>query len=283
MKKISFILFLLIPYLGYSVPPFFKNEVAIIKESSRFDLGLSLDLFERYLPNFSSYELLSLKIDGTYIPNSSVELGFSIPYIFMFSANDSGILSDIELFSKFMIFKEIFRFFDNFVFQNVAVINISLATGVKKEDGYRSIGLARGLYYPLSSGYSDISLGFASTLLGTYTSLSLYGSFVSVSSKIEPPLAFNTENDHFVLGNTFELIPYYSNFFSIKTFLELTYYIPFSIKSKFINILLLGGGVWFKIKNTFMIKLGYYYNFLDPVDLEKYYKKAILGSIQIRF
>lgn len=282
-KTLLLTFFLTITISVYSVPPFFKNEIAVIKKSKSFDLEIGVKSFNRYLTTFSNYSILSFELEGIYAPNSSVEVGFSIPYLLMYSSGDTGSLGDIELFSKFTFFKEVFSFIDNFIFQNTIVINISLATGIKKEDSYRNIGLTKGLYYPLSSGYSDLTLGVASTILGNYNSLSVYTSFVSVSSKIEPPLAFNTENDHFVLGSTLELFLYYSKNFSTKTFLETTYYLPISTKSKYLNIWFVGSGVWLKLYDTFIFQLGYYYNLLDPFDIEKYYKSILQVNLGIRF
>lgn len=266
----------------YCVPQFFRNENAVVGDKEKITIFFEYQGIEKYLLNLSRYNIYTISLKGVYTPNNSVEVGFSIPYLKMLEANDNGILGDIQLFSKFVIIKEIFSFIDTFLIQDSLVINVSLATGVKKEDSYRNIGFYKGLYFPNSSGYSDIEIGNSTSLVGSFFSLSIFGSFVSVSSKIEPPLAFNTENDHFVLGHTTELFVYYSKELTIKPFFEITYYLPVSDKSKYINLFLVGGGIWVKVLKTFIGSVGYYQNILEPSDIEKTFSKVLYISLGVR-
>ncbi|MCX8029854.1 MAG: hypothetical protein N2712_07675 [Brevinematales bacterium] len=284
MKKYFYtIINILITVTAYSVPVFLKNENAIITLKEKFTTSLEAKNIQRYGQEKSIYNTLCFSLKGTFTPNNSIEVGFEIPYFKIVETTDSGIIGDISLFSKFLMVNEIFSLVDNFLLQGVTVLNISLATGIKKEDGYRNIGIQKGIYYPLSSGYADIEIGTAFSLIGTVFGLSGYFCFTSVSSKIEPPLAFNTENDHFVLGSTFEIFMLYSQNFTLKSFSEITYYLPISEKSKYINIFLVGSGIWSRIYETVVVKLGYYKNLSAPIDIEKHLDNIILVGIGFRF
>ncbi|MFN4244907.1 MAG: hypothetical protein ACK4F9_01995 [Brevinematia bacterium] len=287
MFYIKIILVILVIILShnysYGTSIFFKNHNAVFGKRDRFTLILRTELYEKYSINMTNYNILDISIAGSYNPNNFVEVSFRIPYLKILQANDNGILSDITLSSKFLIAKEIFSIFDDFLLQDAIVINVSLATGVKKEDSYRNINFEKGLYFPLSSGYTDIELGNVVSLIGTFFGLSFYSSFLSISSKTEPLLAFNTENDNFLLGTTLELfIIYYKNL-TMKLFFESTLYVPISDKSKYLNTWFNGLGMWYKLFERIIISFGYYKNFLDPVDLEKYHSSAISFYIGIRF
>ncbi len=268
---------------SYGTPVFFKNHNAVIGEKDKFNLFLKTEIYERYSINVTNYNILEFSMVGTYNPNNYVEVGFKIPYLKILQANDNGIIGDILLYSKFLIVEEIFSFFDSFLLQDSIILNISLSTGVKKEDSYRNINFEKGLYFPLSSGYTDIEFGNALSLIGSFFALSLYSSFVSVSSKTEPPLAFNTENDNFNIGTTFELFILYSKSLTIKLFIESTAYLPISNKSKYINLWFNGIGAWTKLFERIILSFGYYKNFLDPTDFEKYYSSTISCYLGIRF
>ncbi|MCS7299611.1 MAG: hypothetical protein RMJ37_06625 [Spirochaetia bacterium] len=285
MKNIFQALFvvLLISSFCYGVPPYMKNEIAIIPQKEKLTLSLEIIRYQRKLQNMSNYNILSVELEGDYTPNNFIEVGFGIPYLKILESSDSGIIGDIGLYSKFVILREIFSILDNFLLQNALVINIYLATGIKKEDSYRNIGLQKGLYFPISSGYADIEIGNTVSVVGTVFGISLFFSFNSVSSKIEPPLAFNVENDHLVLGSTLEGFVYYSEDLTIKLFSEITYFLPISERSKYLNILDIGGGVWGKVIDVFIIKVGYYQNFLIPIDIEKTYDSILMVELGTRF
>lgn len=284
MKDIFLALFvaLFISSVCYGVPPYMKNEIAIIPQKEELTLSLEVMRYQRKLQNMSNYNILSVELEGDYTPNNFIEVGFSIPYLKILESADNGIIGDIGLYSKFVILREIFSMLDNFLLQNALIVNIYLATGVKKEDSYRNIGLQKGLYFPISSGYADIEIGSAVSVVGTVFGLSSFFSFTSVSSKIEPPLAFNVENDHFILGGTLEGFVYYSRDLTVKLFSEVTYFLPISEKSKYLNILNIGGGIWTKIIDIFVIKVGYYQNFLTPVDVEKTYDNILIIELGTR-
>lgn len=285
MKNVfqTFLVGLLVSSFCYGVPPYMKNEIAIIPQKEKFTLSLEFTRYQRKLQNLSNYSILSVELEGDYTPNNFIEVGFGIPYLKILESSDSGIVGDISLYSKFVILREVFSILDNFLLQNALVINIYLATGVKKEDGYRNIGLQKGLYFPISSGYADIEIGNTLSVVGTIFGVSLFFSFTSVSSKIEPPLAFNVENDHLVLGSTLEGFVYYSKDLTIKLFSEITYFLPISEKSKYLNVLDIGGGVWGKVGNVFIAKVGYYQNLLTPVDVEKTYDNVLVVELGTRF
>ncbi|MEN2997682.1 MAG: hypothetical protein ABDH28_01375 [Brevinematia bacterium] len=266
----------------YGVPPFLKNENAIISSKEKITLSIELQNFSRWLPDLSDYNILKISFKGVYSPNNYVELGFEFPYLKILEANDNGVIGDVRLFSKFLTFNETFSFIDTFLFQNALTLQLSLATGVKKEDSYRNIGLQKGLYFPLSSGYTDIEIGNALTLVGNIFALSLYLSFISISSKIEPPLAFNIENDNLIIGSTFEVFCYYSKHITIKLFSETIYYLPISDKSKYVNALITGGGLWVKVLEALIFNLGYYQNFSPPIDIERTTSWILSGSIGLR-
>lgn len=279
---LTFLLFSIVSLKTFGLSSFFLNENGIISERERINLLLEYQTIQRYLPSMTEYTTTKISLKGIYPPNSNVELGFEIPYFKINEANDSGTLGDIRLSSKFSVFKELFEFIDMFIFQTTFNLKINLATGIKKEDSYRNIGLQKTLYYPLSSGYSDLEIGFSSSLVGTIFAISVCSSFISVSSKIEPPLAFNTENDNIMIGTTLELFLHYSKDFNLKIFGETTYFIPVSEKSKYQDILLIGGGLWSRFFKNGIIKIGYYKNLLEPKYLENTFNNTVIISIGVR-
>lgn len=267
---------------SYGTSLILDNKNAIVATENKFTLSFGIRWVEKLLLNLSNYNIIIGSLCGSYTPDDSVEVSFKIPYLKIIEAKDNGILGDIELSSKFVLVREVFSVIDTFLLQNALIINLSLATGVKKEDSYRSIGLQKGTYFPLSSGYSDIEIGNATTVVGGIFALSAYVSFVSASSKIEPPLAFNTENDHFTMGGTIEMFIYSSKSFTFKTFAETLWYVPITDKSKYLNFAVAGAGGWTKIFDTVIITLGYYKNLLLPTDIEKYLSENLTCSIGIR-
>jgi hypothetical protein len=231
------IVLLTLQICSFAVPPYYGNEIPIISSTKQFSFGFTFLSYEKYtIQSEEEYFIYELGVFSKYIPNKSVELSFYIPYLLMSNVNDYGILGDIKIFSKFALFSDLFQFIDTIYFNNSLVVNVSLATGEKREDGYRNIGLDKGLYYPISSGYSDLDIGITSGLVFTYFSFFTSVVFISSSSKTEPPLAFNTENDSFKVGFTSEIFLFTSKNISIKPFLELTLIIPVSNKSKFLPI-----------------------------------------------
>lgn len=285
MKKailLSISFFLVSPITSQGLASFFLNENAVIPEREKLTLLVEYQPIQRYLPSMEEYTITKVSIKSTYSPNNNVEVGFEIPYLKMNGVNDSGTLGDIKLSSKFSIIKEVFSLVDIFLLQTTLNLNINLATGIKKEDSYRNIGLQKALYYPLSAGYPDLEIGFSSSLVGTIFALSSCISLISVSSKIEPPLAFNTENDNILLGITLEIFLHYSKKLTIKIFSESTYFIPLSEKSKYQDLFLLGTGIWSKSFESLIIKLGYYKNLSQTIYIENTFNSTFILGIGIR-
>jgi len=277
------IVLLTLQIYSFAVPPYYGNEIPIIPSTKQFSFGFTFLSYEKYtIQSEEEYSIYELGVFSKYIPNKSVELSFYIPYLLMSNVNDYGILGDIKIFSKFALFSDLFQFIDTIYFNNSLVVNVSLATGEKREDGYRNIGLDKGLYYPISSGYSDLDIGITSGLVFTYFSFFTSVVFISSSSKTEPPLAFNTENDSFKVGFTSEIFLFTSKNISIKPFLELTLIIPVSDKSKFLNSNVVGFGIWAKIVDSFVLKAGYYQNLNKIID-ERYVGNIISTSFEYRF
>jgi|GEM_PF-3440159 len=277
------IVLLTLQICSFAVPPYYGNEIPIISSTKQFSFGFTFLSYEKYtIQSEEEYFIYELGVFSKYIPNKSVELSFYIPYLLMSNVNDYGILGDIKIFSKFALFSDLFQFIDTIYFNNSLVVNVSLATGEKREDGYRNIGLDKGLYYPISSGYSDLDIGITSGLVFTYFSFFTSVVFISSSSKTEPPLAFNTENDSFKVGFTSEIFLFTSKNISIKPFLELTLIIPVSDKSKFLNSNVVGFGIWAKIVDSFVLKAGYYQNLNKIID-ERYVGNIISTSFEYRF
>jgi hypothetical protein len=277
-------LILLISPTVLSVPTYYENEIPIIPSTKQFSVGVAFLSYEKFtVQTERQYFIYEGRILGKYIPNKSVELGFQIPYLVMSDANDYGALGDIKIFSKFVLYTDLLYFIDTIYFNNSLVINISLASGLKKEDSYRNIGLDKGLYYPISAGYSDIDIGVNSGFVLTYFSFFISAIFVSSSSKIEPPLAFDTKNDYFKVGMTSEIFVLTQRNFSLKLFSELLSIIPISDESKYINSNMLGFGIWTKIVDSVIIKAGYYYNVNPKVISEKYIGSALSTSLEYRF
>ncbi len=269
---------------AFAIPPYYENEIPIIPSTKQFSVGLAFLSYEKSTTQTEKqYFIYEGRIFGKYIPNKSVELGFQIPYLVMSHANDYGIIGDIKIFSKFILYTDLFSFIDTIYFNNSLIVNISLASGAKKEDSYRNIGLDKGLYYPISTGYSDIDIGLNSGFVLTYFSFFISAIFVSSSSKIEPPLAFDTKNDYFKVGATSEIFILTLRNFSLKLFSEFLSIIPISDESKFINSNFLGFGIWSKIADSIVIKVGYYHNIMPKVINEKYLGSALSTSLEYRF
>jgi len=277
------IVLLTLQICSFAVPPYYGNEIPIISSTKQFSFGFTFLSYKKYtIQSEEEYFIYELGLFSKYIPNKSVELSFYIPYLLMSNVNDYGILGDIKIFSKFALFSDLFQFIDTIYFNNSLVVNVSLATGEKREDGCRNIGLDKGLYYPISSGYSDLDIGITSGLVFTYFSFFTSVVFISSSSKTEPPLAFNTENDSFKVGFTSEIFLFTSKNISIKPFLELTLIIPVSDKAKFLNSNVVGFGIWAKIVDSFVLKAGYYQNLNKIID-ERYVGNIISTSFEYRF
>ncbi len=283
-RKLSLVLIGLLSFcvLSFSAPPYFLSENAITKDRDFFSFSVFYKEYGRIMNDFLKYSFSEVTVSLEYSPNKNSMFGIRLPYEFMPVANDFGFLGDIKLFSKFVVYDNILNLrIDEFFLSSVLILNADLGSGIRKEDGYRNIGLQKGLYYPISSGYFNLVFGNATTFVGEFLGLSLCFLLNFDSSKIEPPLAFNLENDYVFLGGNLEFFILSAKDFQVKLFLENTYVLPFYDKAKFIPSNFLGFGVWTSFYN-FVLKGGYFVNTSFPSDVERFIGNMFFLSFEIR-
>jgi hypothetical protein len=149
---------------------------------------------------FVGLEYANIGLTGTFINriefaldygiNENVQAGFSMPYLLMAGAQDSGVFGDFQAYVKFLLAQS-----EVLLWRLSMDVFLQLPTGIIREDSYRKTGTATASYYPYSTGTSSFAPSFLFSLYLEQFLACLSATYVSQNLPDENLLNFNVLND----------------------------------------------------------------------------------------
>lgn len=138
-----------------------------------------------------------LEFNMDYGINQNVLLGVSLPYLFIYDAQDSGAVGDLQAFAKFLLVQS-----DTLFWRLALDVNIQLPTGIIRQDSYRNVNGVTVSYHPFTTGAAALTPTLVFAMFFDQLMASFSAGYVSQNQSGEGIFNINAINDRIDLQLT---------------------------------------------------------------------------------